>query len=75
MGAACLVAYLVSHRDGSVCATSFYLFFGVIEILTTLAIVWYAWKWLITRAITENPKSRPAVLTYVTVADKMCRWG
>ena len=25
--------------------TTFYIFFGAIEILTTLFIVWYAWKW------------------------------
>ena len=24
---------------------NYYLFFGVIEILTTVMIVWYAWKW------------------------------
>jgi uncharacterized membrane protein len=26
-------------------ATTYYLFFGAIEILSTLLIVWYAWKW------------------------------
>lgn len=25
--------------------TSYYLFFGTIEIATTILIVWYAWNW------------------------------
>jgi hypothetical protein len=30
--------------------TTYYLFFGVIEILTTSFIVWYAWKWPLAEA-------------------------
>jgi len=26
--------------------TPYYLFFGIIEIATTMLIVWYAWKWI-----------------------------
>lgn len=35
--------FILPMLDGT--TTSYYLFFGGIEILTTAFIVWYAWKW------------------------------
>ena len=35
--------FIVPIMNGT--TTSYYLFFGAIEIPTTLFIVWYAWKW------------------------------
>jgi len=39
------VAMVVTMFMGSGLPTMYYLFFGTIEILTTLFIVWYAWVW------------------------------
>ena len=33
--------------------TMYYLFFGTIEILTTLFIIWYAWRWIENEALTS----------------------
>ncbi|MBO0888470.1 hypothetical protein J2P12_05155 [Candidatus Bathyarchaeota archaeon] len=38
-----LIQFIVPIVNGT--TTSYYLFFGVIEIATTLFVVWYAWKW------------------------------
>ena len=34
--------------------TSYYLFFGTIEIATTLFIVWYAWQWTNSEVVSLN---------------------
>ena len=38
-----LIQFIVPIMNGT--TTSYYLFFGVIEIVATIFIVWYAWKW------------------------------
>lgn len=38
-----ITQFIVPIMNGT--TTSYYLFFGAIEILVTVLIVWYAWKW------------------------------
>ena len=44
-----IIQFIVPISNGT--TTSYYLFFGAIEILVTLLIVWLAWKW-------ESPASK-----------------
>jgi hypothetical protein len=37
------IQFIVPISNGT--TTSYYLFFGALEILATVSIVWYAWKW------------------------------
>jgi hypothetical protein len=37
------IQFIVPILNGT--TTSYYLFFGALEILATVSIVWYAWKW------------------------------
>jgi hypothetical protein len=38
-----ITQFIVPIMNGT--TTLYYLFFGVVEIATTLFIIWYAWKW------------------------------
>jgi hypothetical protein len=38
-------------------AWRFYVFFGVVEVLLSLGIVWVAWRWPRQRATTDMPRS------------------
>ena len=38
-----ITQFIVPISNGT--TTTYYIFFGIIEILTTSFIVWYAWKW------------------------------
>ena len=40
-----LMAQFIGPLFGLTSTTSYYLFFGTMEVLCTLLIVWYAWRW------------------------------
>lgn len=40
--------------------TMYYMFFGIIEIVTTLLIVWYAWKW-VNPGIVQKDNTKPSI--------------
>jgi len=48
-----LIQFIVPISNGT--TKSYYLFFGIIEILTTAFIVWYAWKWTETDSSHAHP--------------------
>jgi len=42
--------------------SSYYLFFGAIEVVCTSLIVWYAWRWLRETAPRTEPSGQPLPL-------------
>ena len=47
-----IIQFIVPISNGT--ATTYYIFFGAVEILSTLLIVWYAWKWPRTEVSTSK---------------------